>query len=86
MLLGNTGGLIATWSFLPSDAPDFHIGNGLNLAVASMTLITGICLLFYMKWDNRRREQIDVDEALAGMTEKQIQDLDWRHPAFRWRP
>jgi hypothetical protein len=27
-MLGNIGGLISTWSFLPTDAPNFHIGNG----------------------------------------------------------
>ena len=86
VMLGNIGGLIATWSFLPFDGPDYHIGNGLNLATASMTLILGACMWIFMRWDNRRRENTDIDHALSGLTQKQIQDLDWRNPAFRWKP
>lgn len=86
VMLGNIGGLIATWSFLPFDGPDYHIGNGLNLATASTTLILGAGMWIWMTWDNRRREKMDLDTALAGLSQKQIQDLDWRNPAFRWRP
>ncbi|OJJ36051.1 hypothetical protein ASPWEDRAFT_111974 [Aspergillus wentii DTO 134E9] len=86
VMLGNVGGLISTWSFLKFDAPNYHIGNGLNLATATCTMILGMCLLAWQTWDNKRREKIDIDSALAGMSQKQIQDLDWRNPAFRWRP
>ncbi|KAB8070981.1 major facilitator superfamily domain-containing protein [Aspergillus leporis] len=86
VMFGNLGGLIATWSFLPFDAPDYHIGNGLNLATASLTMILGSLVWLWMKLDNRRRDKVDIDGALRGMTQKQIQDLDWRNPAFRWRP
>lgn len=85
VMMGNIGGLISTWSFLPFDAPNYHIGNGLNLATSSTILILGACLWAWMKWDNKKRERMDVDQALAGMSQKQIQDLDWRNPAFRWR-
>ena len=40
---------------------------------------------FWMIWNNKRRAKVDVDAALAGLSLKQIQDLDWKHPAFRWR-
>jgi MFS family permease len=86
VMFGNIGGLISTWSFLPFDAPDYHIGNGLNLATSSTTLLLSIMLLFWMKANNKRREKRDVDAELSGLNQKQIQDLDWRHPAFRWRP
>lgn len=85
VMFGNIGGLIATWSFLPFDAPDYHIGNGLNLAVSSVCLLVSVGLWLWMIWDNRRREKVDVDSALSGLSVKQIQDLDWRNPAFRWR-
>ncbi|PLB39068.1 putative MFS transporter [Aspergillus candidus] len=85
VMLGNIGGLISTWSFLPFDGPDFPIGNGLNLATSTATAILGALLWMWMRWDNRRRDGIDVDQALAGMSQRQIQDLDWKHPGFRWR-
>ncbi|OJJ57370.1 hypothetical protein ASPSYDRAFT_46519 [Aspergillus sydowii CBS 593.65] len=86
VMLGNVGGLISTWSFLDFDAPDYHIGNGLNLATASMIMILSVVLWAWMEWDNKKREMVDVSQALEGMSQKQIQDLDWRNPAFKWRP
>ncbi|PGH17948.1 hypothetical protein AJ79_00847 [Helicocarpus griseus UAMH5409] len=86
VMFGNIGGLISTWSFLPFDSPDYHIGNGLNLATSSTILIASIALLIWMKADNKRRDKINVEEKLAGLSQKQIQDLDWRHPGFRWKP
>lgn len=86
VMLGNIGGLISTWSFLPSDAPNYHIGNGLNLATSTTTLLVGAGLWAYMAWDNRRRDRVDVRTILEGLSQQQIQDLDWRNPAFRWRP
>lgn len=86
VMWGNVGGLISTWSFLPFDAPNYHIGNGLNLATSSTTLLLSIALYAWMTWDNKRRERKDIDRELDGLTEKQIQDLDWRHPGHKWRP
>jgi hypothetical protein len=35
--------------------------------------------------DNRKREGRSVEEVLNGMTAREVEDLDWRHPGFRWR-
>ena len=86
VMFGNTGGLISTWSFLPFDGPNYHIGNGLNLATSSTIFILSILLWFWMRSNNKKREKKDVDAILAGLSMKQIQDLDWRHPAFKWKP
>jgi MFS family permease len=85
VMFGNIGGLISTWSFLQFDAPNYHIGNGLNLACASTTLVTGAALWAWMVVDNKRRARQDVDAELEGLTVKQIQNMDWRNPAFQWR-
>ncbi|RMZ78830.1 hypothetical protein DV738_g3599, partial [Chaetothyriales sp. CBS 135597] len=86
VMLGNIGGLVSTWSFLPSDGPNFKIGNGLNLATSSLTLLTSIALAFWMKANNKARDRKDIDAELQGKSTKEIQDLDWKHPGFRWRP
>ncbi|SPO06608.1 related to nicotinamide mononucleotide permease [Cephalotrichum gorgonifer] len=86
VMFGNIGGLISTWSFMVKDAPHYPIGNGLNLATSSTILIVGTLMLFWMKTDNAKRERRSAEDELAGMTEKQIQDLDWKHPGFRWAP
>lgn len=86
VMMGNIGGLIAGWTFLPWDAPDYHIGNGLNLATSGTVLLVSTATLLWMIRDNKRKDNRDVDEELAGMSQEEIQDLDWKHPAFRWRP
>jgi MFS family permease len=85
VMFGNIGGLISTWSFLQFDAPNYHIGNGLNLACASTTLIVGAALWAWMVFENKRRARRDVDAELDGLSIKQIQNMDWKNPAFRWR-
>lgn len=85
VMFGNVGGLIATWSFLPMDGPDYPIGNGLNLATSSTILITAILLWLWMKMDNKKRDKRDAKSVLASMNEDQVRDLDWKHPGFRWR-
>lgn len=77
--------MISTWAFVPHDAPNFPIGNGLNLATSSGILILSIALMFYMKLDNSKRDKKDVDAELAGLDNKAVADLDWKHPSFRWR-
>ena len=84
-MLGNIGGLISTWAFLPFDGPQYHIGNGLNLAVQSMVIVLGIGIWWWAKRDNRKRDLRDADTELAGMSVAEIQDLDWKHPGFRWK-
>lgn len=85
-MLGNVGGLIATWSFLPSDAPNYYTGNGLNLATSSVILITCVIVLMWIRFDNAKRDRRSVEEELAGMSQEEVEDLDWKHPGFRWFP
>ncbi|KAI1200147.1 MFS general substrate transporter [Nemania serpens] len=86
VMFGNIGGLIATWSYLPFDSPDYKIGNGLNLAAASLILIISILQIAWMRWDNKRREKKDIEAELQGLTQTEIESLEWKHPGFRWRP
>ncbi|KAL5342722.1 major facilitator superfamily domain-containing protein [Aspergillus crustosus] len=85
VMMGNIGGLIATWSFLPFDGPDYPIGNGLNLATGAGCLLTGVGLWVWSKWDNQRREGVEAHRVLDGLGQRQVEDLEWRHPLFRWR-
>ncbi|KAG6996011.1 putative transporter [Fusarium oxysporum f. sp. conglutinans] len=86
VMLGNIGGLISTWCFLPFDGPNYPIGNGLNLGACSSIFLLTIVLQVYMTWDNRRRAAIEVGQALAGKTDAEIRVMDWKHPGFMWRP
>lgn len=85
VMFGNIGGLVSTWSFLPWDGPDYHIGNGLNLATSSTILLLSVGMLWWIRANNKKREGINVDQELAGLSYGEAEDLDWRHPSFRWR-
>ncbi|KAI0477454.1 MFS general substrate transporter [Xylariaceae sp. FL0804] len=86
MMFGNIGGLVATWSYIGTDAPNYPIGNGLNLASASIILLLATAGLLWMLWDNRRRENRDVEGELRGLTPDEISRLEWRRPDWRWKP
>ncbi|UPK89996.1 hypothetical protein LCI18_000931 [Fusarium solani-melongenae] len=88
VLFGNIGGLVSTWSFLPFDGPNYPIGNGLNLGTQVGTLILATLTLLWMNRDNKRRERVESEELerVQGMSAEEQEDLDWKHPSFRWRP
>ncbi|KAL4929506.1 major facilitator superfamily domain-containing protein [Aspergillus undulatus] len=83
-LMGNFGGLISTWTFLPSDRPSYHIGNGLNLAAQLAIFVIALGMFFWIRAENKKREGRDVVSELCGMSIQEIQDLDWKHPGFRF--
>ncbi|RKL07859.1 hypothetical protein BFJ68_g9659 [Fusarium oxysporum] len=84
VMLGNIGGLVSTWAFLPFDGPEYRIGNGLNLAAQSSIFLIGVCMYFAIERSNKRRSGVNVERVLDGKTLSEIQDLEWRHPDFRW--
>jgi hypothetical protein len=83
-MLGNIGGLIATWSYLPRDTPHYRIGNGLNLATSSSILVLGLATLVWMKRDNRKREKWTTERGSEHLTGSEAEKLDWKNPDFRW--
>ncbi|KAI1618707.1 retrograde regulation protein 2 [Exophiala viscosa] len=90
IMLGTCGGLISIWMWLPRDSPKYRIGNGTNLATSSVALIVAVLLHLWVRFDNGRRNTREMSTAeLAGLdqdqAQDQAQDLEWRHPAFRWK-
>jgi hypothetical protein len=83
-MFGYLGGLIATWTYLPDDAPRYFISYSINLACA--TLWTGIAIGngIWMNYDNKKRDEKEVGahEEFTEITRRRIQDLEWKHPAW----
>ncbi|KAA8646597.1 uncharacterized protein ATNIH1004_008030 [Aspergillus tanneri] len=80
VLFGNIGGLVSSWTYLVKDAPDYTIGNGLNLACAFMQLVVSLGTLLWLRRDNKKREGRNVVQDLAGLDKQEIEYLDWKHP------
>jgi hypothetical protein len=86
---GYLGGLVATWTYLPFDGPQYPIGNGINLAASSTILLVTSGFYAWMKLDNKKRDRVTYEEKewiLQNMTEEEVANLEYKHPDFRWRP
>jgi hypothetical protein len=85
-MFGYVGGLIATWTCLPGDAPLYHIGNGINVGCAEAWTVIAVGAGPWMKYDNNKRDEKEAGahEELAGLSQIEIQDLEWKHPGWRW--
>jgi hypothetical protein len=56
-MFGYIGGLIATWTYLPGDAPRYFIGNSINLACAAVWTGIAIGAGIWMRYDNKKRDE-----------------------------
>jgi len=81
-MMGHLGGLIATWSYFPSDAPQYRIASGLNVASLSTIFLILLLLGLWMQLDNLKegKRQSYADEALSGLIESVMRDLECKHP------
>ncbi|ORY71807.1 major facilitator superfamily domain-containing protein [Pseudomassariella vexata] len=82
--IGTLGGVLATWTYLARDGPDYPIGNSINLGGQILTLFLTLFGIFYCMWENRLRERGGRDYRLEGLTEEEQAGLGYRHPQFRY--
>ncbi|KAG4433831.1 hypothetical protein IFR05_010679 [Cadophora sp. M221] len=82
--VGNVGSIIATWTYLPTDAPAYSRGHYVNVAAEVMALLLAILGIIYTKWENRKRDSGARDHRLVGLTEEQAGNLGYKHPGFRY--
>lgn len=82
--LGTSGGILAVWAYLSSDAPKFHIGHTINLVAQFMVLFLSLFGIGYCMWENRLRARGGRDYRLEGLDEDEKIDLGYRHPEFRY--
>ncbi|KAK0614691.1 MFS general substrate transporter [Immersiella caudata] len=85
-MFAHCGGLIGSWTFVEWDAPHYRIGNSVNLATSATILVMSTAILLWMKADNKARDLKEQEANENGLPEGKVEDLDWRHPSFRWKP
>ncbi|KAF8902354.1 MFS general substrate transporter [Gymnopilus junonius] len=82
---GQLGSVIAVWTYLPTDSPDYHHGNTLNLStsvtVCFITLLGG----WYILRENEKRTRGERDYRLSGKTHDEMEQLGYLHPKFRYQ-
>ncbi|GAA6014489.1 hypothetical protein JCM10207_001625 [Rhodosporidiobolus poonsookiae] len=83
---GQFGALIATWTFLPKDAPNYRTGNSMELGFVAFNLLLVVVMLTYVKRENRLRLAGERDHRLEKYNNldaaSQINALGSRHPAW----
>ncbi|ORY76908.1 putative MFS transporter [Leucosporidium creatinivorum] len=82
---GNTGGLIATWSFISTDAPRYIKGNSLNLATGATTFLVLGGFLLYLRRENQARDAGKKDHLIEGLSQEEQEQLGTDHPSFRYK-
>ncbi|KAJ7457343.1 major facilitator superfamily domain-containing protein [Mycena latifolia] len=83
--IGFLGGIISTWTYVASDAPDYRRGNTLNLAGMVAVLVVTVGTMVHMKWENAQRERGARDHRLDGLTPADEAQLGHLHPKFRYK-
>lgn len=69
--------------FITSQAPEYHLGYGLGLALVWLCVISAVLLLFYVRRENALREQGRRDHRYQ-LPEDEKRNLGDDHPAFRF--
>jgi MFS family permease len=82
--LGSIGGLVATWTYLATDAPKYTKGHAVNLAMGVVVMIVAAAGSLNLKLENKRRDEGKRDHVLEGLTEEEIGELGHSHPNFRY--
>ncbi|KAL7009607.1 hypothetical protein EMMF5_000515 [Cystobasidiomycetes sp. EMM_F5] len=83
---GSAGSIIATWVYLPDDAPAYPIGNRINLVFVILVISFSAITMFYCLWENRQRKAGKRDHRLEGYTKEELDAgvLGYHHPDFRY--
>ncbi|UZJ50782.1 hypothetical protein CBS101457_000102 [Exobasidium rhododendri] len=56
VMFGNAGGLVACWSYVKKDAPNYLPGNALNVGAGSGIVIIATLLTLYLRKENKKRD------------------------------
>ncbi|KLJ09201.1 hypothetical protein EMPG_15376 [Blastomyces silverae] len=81
--IGNSGGIIASNLFFPSEAPRYPTGYGASLGLIWLCALTCIVFLLYLHRENRLRAQGHRDHLLQ-LPEDEVNNLGDHHPSFKF--
>jgi len=79
--LGNCGAFVATFTYLPDDAPRYTTGHAINIGAIGVSMLLTTANILYVRWENAARAGGKRDERLE---RGEVGELGCRHPAFRY--
>lgn len=80
IMIANCAAFIATFTYLPGDAPRYIAGHAINIGTLCLCLFVTSTTMLYCTMENKKRERGDRDDRLAG--DQSL--LGHRHPHFRY--
>ncbi|KAK2760789.1 hypothetical protein FQN54_002027 [Arachnomyces sp. PD_36] len=80
---GNTGGLVASNIFFDDQAPTYPVGFGVSLGLVWLTALTCTAFFYYLRRENKMRDEGKRDHLLDLPTEE-VDNLGDDHPHFRF--
>ncbi|CAA7266285.1 unnamed protein product [Cyclocybe aegerita] len=83
--IGQLGAIIAVWTYLPTDAPNYRRGNSLNLGTTCTMFALIFLQGFYIMWENKQRDLGKRDDRVKGKTVEEQHELGYLHPKFRYQ-
>ncbi|GAB7328668.1 hypothetical protein MBLNU13_g00596t2 [Cladosporium sp. NU13] len=84
--IGSFGAILATWTYMSTDAPDYPIGHTINLVASVCVAMLAIFGILYIVRENKARARGKRDHRLEGIDEARQGELGYRHPSFRYIP
>lgn len=84
VMWGQVGAFIATWSYLPKDAPGFRAGHWINFGSQSLSVVVSLLGIAYVRWENRVRDKGGRNDRLSNLSENGALKLGYRHPNVRY--
>ncbi|KAL2126140.1 hypothetical protein VTI74DRAFT_1613 [Chaetomium olivicolor] len=82
--LGTIGGIVATWTYVQTDAPKYYTGHTINLGGQIAVVSLSIFGIFYCMYENKARAAGKRDHRLEGLSEAEQEKLGSRHPQYRY--
>ncbi|KXX79233.1 High-affinity nicotinic acid transporter [Madurella mycetomatis] len=82
--LGTIGGIVATWTYIREDRPEYYTGHSINFGGQIAVVCLAIFGILYCVRENRLRAAGKRDYRLEGLTEEEQGKLGHRHPQYRY--
>jgi len=88
-IASNSGGILSTWTYPDSAAPEYKFAARLNLAFSCLTVFFAAAEIVLLRWMNQRKEYDQFREGILAdvkdlSTEEQYGVLGDQHPDFRY--
>lgn len=77
---GNIGGIVATYSFLSKDAPEYKPGYSICIGFICLSAASCCAYAALISWENRKRDRT----ARANLSEYERNELGDLNPEFRY--